>query len=81
MLRITKDRKSKYQSLGISIPPQLWDFTKNQPKRSCPNRDTILRLISEKTKQYQEQLIEFKAENKDFTATTLIQKVDKPISV
>lgn len=78
MLRITKDRKSKYQSLGISIPPQFWDFTKNQPKRNCPNKDAILRLISEKTKQYQEQLIEFKAENKDFTATALIQKVDRP---
>lgn len=78
MLRITKDRKSKYQSLGISVHPQFWDFTKNQPKRNCPNRDAILRLITEKTKQYQEQLIEFKAENKDFTATTLIQKVDKP---
>lgn len=78
MLRITKDRKSKYQSLGISIPPQFWDFTKNQPKRNCPNRDAILRLISEKTKQYQEQLVEFKVENKDFTTTTLIEKVEKP---
>lgn len=78
MLRITKDRKSKYQSLGISIPPQFWDFTKNQPKRNCPNKDAILRLISEKTKQYQEQLIEFKAENKEFTATTLVEKLTNP---
>lgn len=78
MLRITQNRKTKYQSLGISILPQFWDFTKNQPKRNCPNRDAIIRLIAEKTKQYQEQLIEFKAENKDFTATALIQKVDKP---
>lgn len=78
MLRITKDRKSKYQSLGISIPPQFWDFAKNHPKRNCPNRDAILRLISEKTKQYQEQLVEFKVENKDFTTTTLIEKVEKP---
>ena len=78
MLRITKDRKSKYQSLGISIPPQFWDFTKNQPKRNCPNRDAILRLIAEKTKQYQEQLIEFKAENKEFTVTTLVEKLTNP---
>ena len=79
MLRITKDRKSKYQSLGISIPPQFWDFTKNQPKRNCPNRDAILRLIAEKTKQYQEQLIEFKAENKEFTVTTLVKKLTNPV--
>ncbi|WP_237566973.1 Arm DNA-binding domain-containing protein [Odoribacter sp. Z80] len=54
MLRIIKDRKSKYQSLGLSIPPQFWDFEKNQPKRNCPNRDAILRLITEKTKEYQQ---------------------------
>lgn len=78
MLRITKDRKSKYQSLGVSIPPQFWDFEKNQPKRNCPNKDAILRLITEKTKEYQEQLIELKIENKDFTAKSLVQKVTNP---
>lgn len=52
MLRITKDRKSKYQSLGISIPLQYWDLSKNQPKRNCPDRDAILRLITEKMEQY-----------------------------
>lgn len=78
MLRIIKDRKSKYQSLGLSIPPQFWDFEKNQPKRNCPNRDAILRLITEKTKEYQEQLIELKIENKEFTAKSLVQKVTNP---
>ena len=78
MLRITKDRKSKYQSLGISIPPQFWDFEKNQPKRNCPNKDAILRLITEKTKEYQEQLIELKIENKDLTAKSIVEKVTKP---
>lgn len=78
MLRIIKDRKTKYQSLGISIPLQHWDLSKNQPKRSCPNRDAILRLITETTKQYQEQLIEFKAENKEFTVTTLVEKLTNP---
>lgn len=78
MLRITKDRKTKYQSLGLSIPPQFWDFEKNQPKRNCPNKDAILRLITEKTKEYQEQLIELKIENRDFTAKSLVEKVTKP---
>lgn len=78
MLRITKDRKSKYQSLGISVSSQFWDVEKNQPKRNCPNRDTILRLITEKIKKYQEQLLEIEIENKDFTAKSLIQKVTKP---
>lgn len=78
MLRISKDGKKKYNSIGVSIHPQFWDFTKNQPKRNCPNRDAILRLITEKTKQYQEQLIEFKAENKEFTVTTLVEKLTNP---
>ncbi len=50
MLRIIKNRKSKYQSLGLSISPQFWDFEKNQPKHNCPNRDAILRLITEMEK-------------------------------
>lgn len=78
MLRIIKDRKTKYQSLGISILSQFWDFEKNQPKRNCPNKDAILRLITEKTKEYQEQLIELKIENKNFTAKSLVEKVTKP---
>ncbi|MCI5818322.1 MAG: Arm DNA-binding domain-containing protein [Paraprevotella sp.] len=32
MLRVTKDRKLKYVSLGISLNPANWDFSKNEPK-------------------------------------------------
>ena len=41
MLRISKDGKKKYISIGLSIHPQLWDFTKNEPKPKCPNKDLI----------------------------------------
>lgn len=41
MICISKDRKRKYRSLGISIQPQYWDFEKNQPKSNCPNRENI----------------------------------------
>ena len=78
MLRVTKRGKRKYQGLGVSIDAKYWDFEKNQPKRNCPNRDAILRLITEKTKEYQEQLIELKIENKEFTAKSLVQKVTNP---
>ena len=30
MLRIIKDRRSKYLAIGISINPKHWDFDKNQ---------------------------------------------------
>ena len=32
MLCISKDRKRKYQSLGVSVNPIFWDFEKNKPK-------------------------------------------------
>ena len=37
MLRVCKQGKMKYLSLGISINPKLWDFKKNEPKLNCPD--------------------------------------------
>ena len=31
MIRVCKDGKKKYVSLGISVKPQYWDFEKNRP--------------------------------------------------
>lgn len=41
MLCITKDRKRKYKSLGISVNPKFWDFDKERPKTNCPNKELI----------------------------------------
>lgn len=81
MLRICKDRKMKYQSLGISINPVLWDFKTNKPTSKCPNREFLIKLIAEKTKAYTGKILELKAMEKDFTATTLVEKVTNPIKV
>ena len=78
MLRIHKDGKRKLVSLNISVFASDWNFDKNQPKRNCPHRDAILRLITEKTKEYQDQLIELKIENKEFTAKSLVEKITRP---
>ena len=79
MIRVCKDGKKKYVSLGISINPKYWDFNKNKPKPNCPNRQEIEKLIINKSKTYNDQIIELKAENKDFTAKTLIEKISKPV--
>lgn len=76
MIRICKDNKKKYRSLGVSIQPQHWDFEKNRPRRHCPNRETIQTLIATKLSEYSEQIIDFKSENKSFTAKSLVDKVD-----
>lgn len=75
MLRVTKDRKRKYVSLGISLNPEHWDFSKNQPKADCPNREYIELLIADKIKEYSAKIIELKATNQEFTSTTLVEKV------
>lgn len=72
MLRISMNRKSKYKSLRISINPIYWDFDKNKPKSNCPNKDYIIKIILDREAEYQKRLLELKAEDKDFTASTLI---------
>lgn len=75
MLRVTKDRKRKYVSLGISVNPEHWDFSKHQPKAECPNREYIELLIADKLKEYSAKIVELKATNQEFTSTTLVEKV------
>ena len=73
MLRVTKDRKLKYVSLGISLNPVHWDFSKNEPKADCPNREYIEMLIADKIKEYSAKIIELKATHQEFTSTSLVE--------
>ena len=75
MIRVCKDGKKKYVSLGVSVLPQFWDFTKNQPKKNCPNKAYIEKIIADKSSEFAERIIELKAEKKEFTATTLTERL------
>lgn len=77
MIRVCKDRKRKYISIGLSINPIYWDFTKNAPKPQCPNKEALTTLITQKLHAYSEQIMEFKAMDRDYTASTLVEKVSK----
>ena len=79
MLRVTQNRKPKYVSLGINIHPNFWDTKKNKPKTNCPNYMAIQRLITDKIKEYTDNIVDLQIEKKDFTAKTLIEKVSKPV--
>ena len=48
MIRVSKNQKTKYKSLGISMKAEHWDFQKSRPKNDCPNRELILKTILEK---------------------------------
>ena len=78
MFRVCKDGKKKYVSLGVSVAPQYWDFQKNKPKRNCPNRIVIEKLIAQKSKELSELVLELEADNKEYTAATLVEKAVKP---
>lgn len=84
MLCICKEGKRKYQSLGISIRPQQWDFKKNRPKANCPNKEYIESIITSKIARLQETILILKAENRSFTSATLLHAQDdkfKEVSV
>lgn len=72
MVRVCKDGKKKYQSLGISIHPTHWDFKRNEPTENCPNRDEICLLIQKKLYDLQKTILSKRIEGKDFTASTLL---------
>ena len=79
MLRVTKDRKRKYVSLGVSVQLKYWDSDKDAPKPNCPNKDLILNIIDKKTMEYRKQLLEFQNIEKDFSAQKLVDTVNKPL--
>ena len=80
MLRLTKNRKRKYISLHISLSPEYWDTEKCKPKRNCPNREQIEKLIRHKIEELQNQVMAFKADYKEYTLHTLIDKTSKSTS-
>jgi integrase len=72
MLCVYKDGKRKYRSLGISINPKYWDFEKNQLKANCPNRAYLNKVISDKLKSVNDEIIRLHSENRDLTATSIL---------
>ncbi|NDW19206.1 site-specific integrase [Dysgonomonas sp. 216] len=83
-LRITKNRKRKYLNIGISVNPIHWDFDKSQPKPTCPDKDYIEKIMSDRVSEYRTKILELKAENKEFTAHSLADiegKANKHITV
>ena len=75
-VRICKDRKSRYINLGVSTRAEDWDFSKNRLKDSHPNKDEIEKLITRTISMLKEKIIELKAEQQDFTAQSLLDRLN-----
>ena len=77
MLQISKGEKRKYQSLGISVLPRYWGFTRNKPKPNCPNKEYIQKIILNKQTELQQRMLEFNSEQKEYNTTTLLNDENK----
>ncbi len=49
------------KSLGVSVNPIHWDFDRNEPKPTCPNKELINKIILKTRLEFQEKLLEKKA--------------------
>ena len=74
MLRIAQNGKSKYKSLKISVTAKHWDFDRNVPKPNCPSKDLINKIILKTKLEYQQKVLEKKANEEEFTASSLIHE-------
>lgn len=79
MIRICKDGKKKYISLGVSVKAEHWNFEKNVPKANCPNKEHISILIANKKKEYETEIVKLKSEDKLFTANTLSEQISNSV--
>ena len=77
-IKVCKDRKTRYINLGVSTKAEYWDFEKNQPKSTCPDREFLEKLISNKISEVKSKIVELKSEDKEYSATTLVEKVSNP---
>lgn len=72
MIRVCKDDKKKYKSLGVSVNPKYWNFERNTLKPNCPNYEYFSKLIADKASELSAEIVKLKTERKEFTASTLI---------
>lgn len=79
MIRVCKDGKKRYQSLGISIPSKFWNFEKNILKPNAPNYEYLSKIIASKASELSTQIVKLKSEDKEFTASTLIEKTQQRV--
>lgn len=81
MIRVCKDGKKKYKSLGVSVNPKFWNFEKNTLKPNSPNYEYLSRIIADKASELSEEIVKLKSERKDFTASTLFEENSQQVKL
>lgn len=75
MLRIIKNRKPKYISIGHSCNPKLWDMKVQRPKNSHPNKRRLDIFIDTKITEVEQLLLDIEIKNKEFSIETLTRQI------
>ena len=63
-LRITRDRKSKYVSLGYSVNPKLWDVNIGRVKRAHPNSVRLNSMLNNNITDATDFVLETETKNR-----------------
>jgi site-specific recombinase XerD len=80
MLRVIKNRKSKYLSTGFSCSKELWDEKSNLPKKKHPLFIEVKMMIAQKVKEAEKLVLELESDSKDLSASEITKKLKKPKS-
>ncbi|MCE6988998.1 site-specific integrase [Dyadobacter sp. CY323] len=75
-IRITKDRKTNYESLGYSVTSEQWDAAKGVVKKNYPNSVRLNNLIAKRISELSGKAIELETEMHEVTAN-FIKKSNK----
>jgi integrase/recombinase XerD len=74
-LRITKDRKHSYISLGKSIKESEWDQKAQRVKKSHPNSARLNHFLSVKKSEAEGKSLELEATREDVTSISVVEKI------
>jgi integrase len=80
MVRIIKDRQTKYLSVGHSCSQELWDLKKEMPKRKHPHFTELTILIEAKKAEANKVLLNIENENLSFSSQDVKAKLVKKIN-
>lgn len=75
MVRLIKDRKSKYISVGESCSKSLWDITKNLPSKKHPLAKEMAIKIEKTKMEAKRLLMKLEDEQTDFSAEEFTKKL------
>lgn len=79
MLRVIKDRKPKYISVGFSCSTDLWDDKENLPKKKHPHFKEIKILVAKKKLDAERLVLNLDNDDKSFSSQEIKGKLKKQV--